>query len=210
MISSRLAVLGLLAASWTVQAADSLITPDHLSLAYLIRPIKDARKRSSLCGMHVLASKETKGEPTIQWDFIFSVITDGSTKIAGISAGSFERALTGKVRTPRHEIAELRLLTEGDAEPLLVPVSKHGNPVLGAVPVAYANKVLDALDSGTPLSILITYADGQPESLLIKGRNNVGKFNLSKNQVVRECIETIVPAKEPSAPYMEINTGSGR
>jgi hypothetical protein len=206
----RIAILGLLAVTVTVEASDT-ITPDHLSLAYLIRPVRDARQRSSLCGMHVLARKESKGEPAMQWDFIISVITDGSTKTAGISAGSFESALAGKgARTPRHEIADLRVTTESDPQPTVVPISRHGNPVLGALPALYAAKLFDTLDSGNPVSIMIGYVDDKPESLLIKAwRSNTGKFKMSKDQIMRDCLYTLAPAKEPSAPYMEINAGNG-
>jgi hypothetical protein len=211
MIRFRIAVLGLLAVSVSLQAADTIITPDHLSLAYLIRPIKDGQARSSLCGMHILGSKGSKGEPALQWDFMISVITDGSIKTAGISAGSFEGKSVSKAgRTPRHEIAELRLSMEGDPHPTVVPISRHGNPVLGALPALYAAKLFDTLDSGNPVSIMIGYVDDKPESLLIKAwRSNTGKFNMSKDQIMRDCLDTLAPAKEPSAPYMEINAGNG-
>jgi hypothetical protein len=157
----------------------------------------------NLCGMHVVAQTREDDRTALEWDIMFSVFTDGTSRLASIAAGSFTLPPHANNRDPRHPITGLVVRLDGVNE--LASARIHGVPnadngVVGDFPEPYAERMFDALDAGTPFTLDLTYDSGEHETVRARTLGGLGGSWLGlghgADAPVRRCLRSLVPASQ--------------
>jgi len=166
-------------------------------------PPSDSDTKYNLCGMHVVAQTPGPGGGTLQWDLKVSVFTDGTNRLASIAAGSFTLPAHTKAIVPRLPITGLAIHLDGVPEPASAHISgvpNADNGVVGDFPAAYAEKLFDALDAGTPFTVDVTHDSGEHETVGGRALGGIGipkgGFFHGSDAPARRCLRSLVPASE--------------
>jgi len=159
----------------------------------------------NLCGMHVVARARQPDRTALEWDVKLSVIMDGTSRLASIAAGSFTLPSHTKSRVPRRPITALVFRLDGVPESASARISgvpNAANGVIGEFPEAYAERLFDAFDAGTPFILDVTYDSGQHETVSARapggissdaGADKIGFYHGSDSPV-RRCLRSLAPA----------------
>jgi hypothetical protein len=165
----------------------------------------------NLCGMRVVARTRQAAGDAIEWNMLFSVVTDGDTRIGGVSAGSFTRASKKASAVPRRPIAQLVFAIDGGGAPTTAratnaPHGEHG--VVAEVPAAVVAQIWNALDTGTPVTVALTYDSGARETLRLRTlgtiRTQGPDWYHGRNLPAMQCLTALAPASGPGGPLWEI------
>jgi len=181
--------------------------PEHYDGAY------------NLCGMHVIAQTREQDRTALKWDIMLSVFTDGTSRLASIAAGSFTLPPNVDTRVPRHPITGLVVRLDGMKEPASARI--HGVPnadngVVGDFPEPSAEQMFDALETGTPFTLDLTYDSGEHEMVRARtlggiagGGGNYRPLGLAHgaDAPVRRCLQSLAPASQSGLhnPLAEFN-----
>jgi hypothetical protein len=160
----------------------------------------------NLCGMHVKAETLEPDHNTLQWDLKLSVFLDKDKRKASIAAGTFVLPPQTKTPVPRQPITQLSIQVKGSVEPGVAMLSgdpNTSNGIQGDFPEAYAEKLFDAFDRGTPFTLALTFANGEREAVLMHTRG--GELHSRKmsyhggDAPVRLCLDRLVQTTDVGA-----------
>jgi len=187
-------------------AADAAISPDHLRISDFYRL---QSKQKVLCGMHVHASKQEAVGPAMEWDIAISVLTDGKTKVAGVSAGSFVSSNSN--RSARPAITRLVFSINGQAPEIPVQIfgaPNSDNAIQGQIREADAERLFDALDANTAVSAGISYDGGTADTLLLQGRASGAGIAPAGKAPMKACLSEMQPATGEPTKISETGHGN--
>ena len=187
-------------------AQDVAVVPNHLSVGDMYRGVKGQAKKECLCGMHVSAISDQADGSALVWDIAWSVFTDGTTRQAGVSAGSFTVAAHAKARSPRMAITALAFSIAGAAPTAAQLVGANAdNGVVGGLPEAYAEELFDALDLGRPIAVDISFGANEHELVHLKTHGgSQAELWHGRNTPMRNCLRVLVPKTGEPRPIIEI------
>jgi len=146
------------------------VTPETVSINDMSRPSSEDSKNNVLCGMHIRAHAELPSGSGHEWEVAISIVTNGQSRLAGVSLGTFARALESPVRSPRAPAQQLSIGLSTSEE--RAPVRLSGRPnadngVVGQVADDMALKIFDALDAKVPIVLDAVYESGDHEVVLL-------------------------------------------
>jgi hypothetical protein len=149
---------------------------------------------TAMCGYMILGNHLSHDNPKIEWDINIDEIVQGTTRVVGVSAGTF--TVNDKSRTPRSPITELSFTTEDDPTPVAVrfiggPNSDNG--VRGFLELESAMKLLKAISDERDTTANVKYDDGTSEVLQFGGYVDRRKFGGGKNSRFEECLRGRTP-----------------
>jgi hypothetical protein len=159
----------------------------------------------NLCGMHVKAETREPDNNVLQWDVKLSVFLDKGKRMASIAAGTFFSPAHAKTPVPRQPITQLSINLKGSSEPEVAMLSgdpNTSNGVQGEFPEGYAEKLFDAFDLGTPLTLALTFANGEREFVLMHTRGGELSSRMSYHggaSPVRQCLDRLVETTDVGA-----------
>jgi hypothetical protein len=187
--------------SW---AANAVIKSQYLDVRDLSRADQQdnrVHRRYDLCGMRAKARSHAATAAALEWDFVWSVVTDGRARIADVTASAFTRPTTAGARVASPAIAALAISLNGiavTAEARTRATPRPDNAFVGDIPSGYAEQIFDALDAGTAMTVDVTYASGERETLVVRalGGNSSTSMRLNdlhgRNAPVYRCLENLV------------------
>jgi hypothetical protein len=162
----------LAAAPFPLCHADEIIKAGNVDVWDLSR--SGGLKGYDLCGMRAMVRQPLATGAERKWDLIWSVVTDGSTQVAIVTANVFMAAKPGVSVPP--VIAELAFSIEGNtaAATVLKPIDRRPKYAFeGKIPESYAERVFAALDAGIPISVEATYESGEHEMLVMQAHGGI-------------------------------------
>lgn len=155
----------------------------------------------NLCGMGIVAETKDSAGTTLRWNLRLSVFLDGNGRSASIAAGAFKLQEHGGKPTPRPAITRLTVQLRGEKD-LPAEVRIHGTPnaengVMGEFPEAYAEKLFNAFDAGTPFTLNLTYDSGEHESIRARADgSHRSRFYHGSDAPTERCLRALAPATE--------------
>jgi hypothetical protein len=169
------------------------------------------KDKYSLCGMGIRAETKTSTSATLRWDLKLSVVTDGSGRFASLAAGAFKLPENHDKPVPRRPITRLDVQMQG-AEGPPTQARIRGTPnvengVTGEFPEAYAEKLFDALDAGTPFTVNLTYDSGEHESVVMRTHGGTrSRFYHGTDAPAQRCLRALVPTSKEALknPVLEL------
>lgn len=181
------------------------------SVSELSREPFERGNRPNLCGMRVVARTRPATGGAVEWNLLFSVVTDGARRIGGISAGSFTRTSTAAPAVPRRPITRLVFAIEGAGEATTArasggPNAEHG--VVAELPEPFVERVWNALDDGTGITVALTDDSGAQETLRLRTLGTIGaagpNWYHGRNLPALLCLTALAPASALDGPLREI------
>jgi hypothetical protein len=129
-----------------------------------------AASSPGLCGYGIRGNYGSTANPRVEWDINIDEILLGTSRVAGVTAGTFDVA--GTQRKPRAPITALSFSVEGDPQPIaarIVGAPNADNGIEGLLETAPAYKLLTAFSEPRLITIRLKYADDRSEVLQIRG-----------------------------------------
>jgi hypothetical protein len=190
----------LAAAPFPLCHADEIIKAGNVDVWDLSR--SSGHKGYDLCGMRAMVRQPLATGAERKWDLIWSVVTDGSTQVAIVTANVLMAAKPGVSVPP--VIAELAFSIDGDtaAATVLKPIDRRPEYAFeGKIPESYAERVFAALDAGIPISVEATYRSGEHEMLVMQAHGGIwSEWGVLSDTIIHGrstvdlCLEHLVPA----------------
>jgi hypothetical protein len=191
-------------------AVGVVIPRDYVDVSGASRRPFDRSGRPDLCGMRVVARTRQAGGDAIEWNLLFSVVTDGGRRIGGVSAGSFTRASGTASAVPRRPITQLAFTigVAGEsttARALGAPNPEHG--IIAELPAPVVEQIWNVLDDGTPITVQLTDDAGAQETLRLSTLGTQGNrwYHGRKNSPAMLCLRALAPTAGPEGPLREID-----
>jgi hypothetical protein len=200
-------------AATAATAADGPVSPEVVSVNDMSRPSSEDGKNNVLCGMHIRAHAELASGSGREWEVAISVVTNGQVRLAGVSLGSFARALESPVRSPRAPAQQLSVGVSTSDERTPVHLSGRPNPdngIVGQLPEDMALKLFDALDAKVPIVLDAIYESGDHEVVLLSQQGGkpvkAGNAGHGPEAPVFRCLAHLVAASPSgeSKPLVEV------
>ena len=164
--------------------------------------------RPDLCGMRVVARSRSSGGDAVEWNLLFSIVSDGQRRIGTVSAGSFTRAASGVSAVPRRAIAQLAFAVDapgGAGTAVARDARLAGDGVAALLPEPFVEEIWNALDTGTPIRVELTFDSGTQETLKLRALGSPGLrwFHGRRNSRAMLCLGELAPASGPDGPLQE-------
>ena len=147
-----------------------------------------------LCGFSIHGNHNSWSNPRVEWDLNIAELMAGTTRVAGISAGTFD--VVGKVRKPRSPIVELGFLIKGESEAIsaeIVGSPNADNGIKAMLDTAGASKLFTAFSDTKLVTISLKYADNTADLLQIRGWHDWRSTGGGKNSYFNACLRGYIP-----------------
>ena len=153
----------------------------------------------NLCGMGVVAETKDSSGTTLRWDLKLSVVINGDSRFASVAIGTFKLKKNDDKPTPRQPVTRLTVQLQGEKEPpaeaRIGGAPNVDNGVIGEFPEAYAEKLFNAFDAGTPFTLNLTYDSGEHESFLVRPHGGSKDHTYHGTGAPAErCLRALMPA----------------
>lgn len=148
-------------------------------------------KGSALCGFGIYGNHLSSQDPKVEWDMHVEEVVNGSERVAGVSAGTFN--VSGKTRNPRSPVTDLAFSLEDYPNPIvahLIGAPNGANGVRGSLDSEPAVKLFYALSNGHHIVATLKYADGSSDVLKFAGYRDV---HGGKNSDFADCLRGRTP-----------------
>ncbi len=147
-----------------------------------------------LCGFSIRGNHNSWSRQKVEWDLNIDEIISGSTRVAGISAGTFD--VVGRERKARSPIVALSFSVEHDPEPIpakIVGSPSFDNAIRAVLDSEQADKLFAAFSERGLISIALKYADSSEELLQIRGGHFGRESGGDKNTFFAKCLRGDTP-----------------
>jgi hypothetical protein len=147
-----------------------------------------------LCGFSIRGNHHSRANPRVEWDLNIDELIEGTTRIAGISAGTFDVA--GHGRKARSPIVELSFLIEGESQAIparIVGSPNADNAIKAMLETEPANRLFTAFSDTQLVTISLKYADNTADVLQIRAWHDSRKFGRGKNSYFNQCLRGDTP-----------------
>jgi len=171
------------------------VTPLGTKITY--QPPKNA---VGLCGFSIRGNHNSRANPRVEWDLNIDELMAGSTRVAGISAGTFD--VVGHERKPRSPIVELNFSIEGEPQAIsaqIVGSPNTDNAIKALLETEPANKLFIALSDPHWITISLKYADNTADLLQIRGGRFWRDVSGGQNTFFAKCLRGDTP--DPLGPH---------
>jgi len=147
-----------------------------------------------LCGFSIRGNHNSWSHQKVEWDLNIDEIISGSTRVAGISAGTFD--VVGRERKARSPIVDISFSIEHD--PQAIPAKIVGSPSLdnairAVLDSEQADRLFTAFSERVLISIGLKYADSSEELLQIRGGHFGRESGGDKNTFFAKCLRGDTP-----------------
>jgi hypothetical protein len=177
----------------TVADAQSPILLDTEDVYFQYRPaVKHAPDAVGLCGFTIRGNHYSRKNPHVEWDLNIDELTSGDTRIAGISAGTFD--VVGRERKGRAPIVEMIFSIAGEPEPIparIVGPPNQDNAIRAVLEMQSAGKVFTAFSESKLITINLKYGDATADMLQVRGWHDWNRMGPNSNFAL--CLKGYTP-----------------
>jgi hypothetical protein len=177
----------------TVASAQSPILLDTEDVYFQYRPAaRHAPDAVGLCGFTIRGNHYSRKNPHVEWDLNIDELTSGDTRIAGISAGTFD--VVGRERKGRSPIVEMAFSIAGEPEPIparILGAPNKDNAIRAILEMESAGKVFTAFSESKLITINLKYGDATADLLQVRGGHDWNRMGPNSNFAL--CLKGYTP-----------------
>jgi hypothetical protein len=177
----------------TVAGAQSPILLDTEDVYFQYRPaVKHVPDAVGLCGFTIRGNHYSHKNPHVEWDLNIDELTSGDTRVAGISAGTFD--VVGRERKGRSPIVEMIFSIAGEPEPIaarIVGPPNKDNAIRALLEMEPAGKVFTAFSESKLITINLKYGDATADMLQVRGWHDWNRMGPNSNFAL--CLKGYTP-----------------
>ena len=165
--------------------------PIRLSASDVYFQFRPAGSAVGLCGFNIRGNHNSWTNPRVEWDLNIDELMAGTTRVVGVSAGSFN--VVGHDRKPRPAIVEMNFSIDGDSQTIpaqIMGAPNADNGIKAVLDTTQANKLFTAFSESHVVIISLKYADESADKLRIQG----WRFGSGKNSDFNQCLRGYTPS----------------